>query len=191
MSNPTWRLSPGWSTAALAAAIYVARAWYVQASVPEGALSSRETYLGDAVGFALGQLLWMATVTAIFSILPPWRGTTRWERATFSVASFMTLLVLLPPREGNFWANGAADDGLLGYPPTAVVAVVLAWLLVPTRWPGFWAGVAIQCGMLGTLVLAVGGAGAASFANAAYVTAGGAVLVAVVLVAVRRFTRAG
>jgi hypothetical protein len=112
------------------------------------------------------------------------RLAARWSRAcadsppplAAAPACTLWLFALLPPRSSDFWANGGTEDGVLIYPPLAVVAALLAMPLGSSRLRRPAIGLAwlvsIVAAQLALAPLLIDGFGADSLAHRARVLAG-------------------
>jgi hypothetical protein len=152
------------------------RAWSVQAGVPDESLSSLTEYLPNVLGLWLRGSGVLLAVGALLSPLPSPRPVSRPERLGWAWASWSAFLACVPPREGNFWAAGAADDEFFVYLPTTLLAVASAWAsLVALRSSGLvhlWLGLSLVSAAGWAVFGLLGGHGIDEPARAAAVTAG-------------------
>ena len=151
------------------------RAWSVQASVPDESMSSLSEYLPDVLGLWFGGSVVLLMGGGVLSALPAPRTVSRAERLGWAWASWSAFLACVPPRAGNFWAAGAADDELFVYLPATLLAVASAWAsLVPLRPAGLvhlWLGLSLVSAAGWAVFGMLGGHGIAEPTRAAAVTA--------------------
>ncbi len=151
------------------------RAWSVQAGVPDERISSLTEYLPDVLGLWLWGSVVLLVVGAVLSALPAPRTVSRPERLGWAWASWSAFLACVPPREGNFWAAGAADDEFFVYLPATLLAVASAWASLVALRPGglvhLWIGLALVSAAGWAVFGMLGGHGIEAPTRAAAVTA--------------------
>ena len=123
---PRGRWSP-WAALAFFGGLLTLRAGLVKASISEDNFSSLDHYLWDVLDVWRWGGVLVVSAGGVLLAIPTSRSNGRWRRMGWALASWSAFVAFVPPREGNFWANGGVDDNLIVYLPVALLTVACAW----------------------------------------------------------------